>query len=75
MTIIISILTVGASWIVAGRVGKYALRALEDGDETIYLKIPVYLTVMLITALLYLSCVFAAIRGLRAFVAARPDIA
>ena len=66
MTIIISILTVGASWIVAGRVGKYALRALEDGDETIYLKIPVYLTVMLITALLYLSCVFAAIRGLRA---------
>ena len=66
MTIIISILTVGATWIVAGRVGKYALRALEDGDETIYLKIPVYLTVMLITALLYLSCVFAAIRGLRA---------
>jgi TRAP-type mannitol/chloroaromatic compound transport system permease small subunit len=60
------ILTVGATWIVAGRVGKYALRALEDGDETIYLKIPVYLTVMLITALLYLSCVFAAIRGLRA---------
>ena len=45
---------------------KTWLRALEDGDETIYLKIPVYLTVMLITALLYLSCVFAAIRGLRA---------
>ncbi len=66
MTIIISILTVGATWTVAGRVGKYALRALEDGDETIYLKIPVYLTVMLITALLYLSCVFAAVRGLRA---------
>lgn len=66
MTVIISILTVGASWIVAGRVGKYAMRALEDGDETIYLKIPVYLTVMLITALLYVSCVFAGIRGLRA---------
>ena len=66
MTIVISILTVSATWIVAGRVGKYALRALEDGDETIYLKIPVYLTVMLITALLYLSCVFAAVRGLRA---------
>ena len=66
MTIIISVLTVGASWIVAERVGKYAIRALEDGDETIYLQIPVYLTVMLITALLYVSCAFAAIRGLRA---------
>tara|TARA_B100001057_G_scaffold298205_1_gene298410 strand:- start:4661 stop:5218 length:558 start_codon:yes stop_codon:yes gene_type:complete len=66
MTVIISVLTVTASWLVAGRVGKYALRALEDGDETIYLKIPVYVTVFLITALLYLSCVFAGIRGLRA---------
>ena len=66
MTVIISCLTVVASWIVAERVGKYAMRALEDGDETIYLKIPVYLTVVLITALLYLSCLFAGIRGLRA---------
>ena len=65
LSVVISILTIGATWIVAERVGKYALRALEDGDETIYLKIPVYLTVMLITALLYLSCVFAAVRGLR----------
>ena len=64
MTIIISVLTVGASWIVAERVGRYAIRAIEDGDETIYLQIPVYLTVMLITGLLYVSCAFSAIRGL-----------
>ena len=43
----------------------YAIRAWEDGDETIYLKIPTYLVVWAITIMIYLSGVFAAVRAIR----------
>ncbi len=66
LSVAISILTIGATWMIADRVGDYAVRAWEDGDETIYLQIPRYLTVSLITALLYVSALFAGVRGLRA---------
>jgi len=60
-----SVATVVAVWIIADRVSGYAVRAFEDGDETIYLKIPLYLVVWGITILIYLSGVFAAVRGIR----------
>ena len=60
-----TIVIVGATWIVAERVSGYAVRAWEDGDETIYLGIPRYLTVGMITIMIYVSSVFAAVRGLR----------
>ena len=60
-----SVTTVVAVWIIADRVSGYAIRAFEDGDETIYLKIPLYLVVWGITILIYLSGVFAAVRGIR----------
>ena len=61
-----SVATVVAVWIIADRVSGYAVRAFEDGDETIYLKIPLYLVVWGITILIYLSGVFAAV-GASAF--------
>ena len=60
-----SVATVVAVWIIAERVSGYAVRAFEDGDETIYLKIPLYFVVWGITILIYLSGVFAAVRGVR----------
>ena len=60
-----SVATVLAVWIIAERVSGYAVRAFEDGDETIYLKIPLYSVVWGITILIYLSGVFAAVRGVR----------
>ena len=60
-----SVATVVAVWIIADRVSGYAVRAFEDGDETISLKIPLYLVVWGITILIYLSGVFAAVRGIR----------
>ena len=49
VTLAFSIATVVAVWIIAERVLGYAVRAWEDGDETIYLKIPTYLVVWAIT--------------------------
>ena len=65
ISVIFSIITVIAVFIVADRVFDYAVRAWEDGDKTIYLHIPRYLIVSLITAMIYLSAVFAAFRGIR----------
>lgn len=63
--LVFAVATVIAVWIIAERVSGYAVRAWEDGDETIYLKIPTYLVVWTITILIYLSGVFAAVRGIR----------
>ena len=60
-----AIATIFAVYIVADRVSGYAIRAWEDGDETIYLKIPTYLVVWTITIMIYLSGVFAAVRAIR----------
>jgi small-conductance mechanosensitive channel len=65
VSVIFSLATVIAVFIVADRVFDYAVRAWEDGDKTIYLHIPRYLIVSLITAMVYLSAVFAGFRGLR----------
>jgi TRAP-type C4-dicarboxylate transport system permease small subunit len=65
VSVVFSVVTVIAVFIVADRVFDYAVRALEDGDKTIYLHIPRYLIVGLITAMIYLSAVFAGFRGLR----------
>ena len=65
VTLAFSIATVIAVWIIAERVSGYAIRAWEDGDETIYLKIPTYLIVWAITVMIYLSGVFAAVRAIR----------
>ena len=65
VTLAFSIATVAAVWIIAERVSGYAIRAWEDGDETIYLKIPTYLVVWAITIMIYLSGVFAAVRAIR----------
>ena len=65
VSLIFSLVTVVAVFIVADRVFDYAVRAWEDGDKTIYLHIPRYLIVSLITAMVYLSAVFAGFRGLR----------
>ena len=65
VSLLFSVLTVVAVFIVADRVFDYAVRAWEDGDKTIYLHIPRYLIVSLITAMIYLSAVFAGLRGLR----------
>ena len=66
--LIFSLVTVVAVYIVADRVFDYAVRAWEDGDKTIYLHIPRYLIVGPITAMIYLSAVFAGFRGLRLLV-------
>ena len=63
--LIFSLVTVVAVYIVADRVFDYAVRAWEDGDKTIYLHIPRYLIVGPITAMIYLSALFAGFRGLR----------
>lgn len=60
-----AIATICAVWIIADRVSGYAVRAWDDGDETIYLKIPTYLVVWTITVMIYLSGVFAAVRAIR----------
>ena len=60
-----TVTTVIAVYIVAARVSGYALRAWEDGDVSIYLKIPTYLVVYAITILIHLSCIFAAVRAVR----------
>ena len=60
-----AVATVIAVYIVAARVSGYALRAWEDGDVSIYLKIPTYLVVYAITILIHLSCIFAAVRAVR----------
>jgi TRAP-type C4-dicarboxylate transport system permease small subunit len=60
-----AVTTVIAVYIVAARVSGYALRAWEDGDVSIYLKIPTYLVVYAITILIHLSCIFAAVRAVR----------
>ena len=65
VSVTFSLVTVVAVFIVADRVFDYAVRAWEDGDKTIYLHIPRYLIVSLITAMVYLSAVFAGFRGLR----------
>ena len=65
VSLIFSLVTVVAVFIVADRVFAYAVRAWEDCDKTIYLHIPRYLIVSLITAMIYLSAVFAGFRGLR----------
>ena len=65
VSLIFSLVTVAAVFIVADRVFDYAVRAWEDGDKTIYLHIPRYLIVSLITVMVYLSAVFAGFRGLR----------
>lgn len=65
VTFAFSIATIIAVWIIAERVSGYAIRAWEDGDETIYLKIPTYLVVWAITIMIYLSGVFAAVRAIR----------
>ena len=65
VSVIFSLATVVAVFIVADRVFDYAVRAWEDGDKTIYLHIPRYLIVSLITAMVYMSAVFAGFRGLR----------
>ena len=49
-----AVTTVIAVYIVAARVSGYALRAWEDGDVSIYLKIPTYLVVYAITILIHL---------------------
>ena len=65
ISVIFSLATVVAVFIVADRVFDYAVRAWEDGDKTIYLHIPRYLIVGPITAMIYLSAVFAGFRGIR----------
>ena len=55
ITLVLNLVMVGAIFLLADRVWDYALRAYEDGDETIYLQIPRYLTVSLITASIYFA--------------------
>ena len=57
-----------AMLVLADRVWDYAIRAWEDGDQTIYLHIPRYLTVSLITASIYLSTLFLSLRVLHMMV-------
>ena len=66
VSILFGILTIVAVLIVADRVYDYAVRAWEDGDKTIYLSIPRYLVVSLITLMIYISALFAGVRLLRA---------
>ena len=65
LSILITLVVIGASWIVADRVWDYAVRAYEDQDATIYLDIPRYLTVSFITISIYVSAVFAGVRVIR----------
>jgi len=65
VSLIFSLVTVVAVFIVADRVFDYAVRAREDGDKTISLHIRRYLIGSLITAMVYLSAIFAGFRGLR----------
>jgi len=60
--LILNMVMIIALFILADRVWDYALRAVEDGDRTIYLHIPRYLTVGLITASISLSTIFLSLR-------------
>ena len=64
ITLVLNLAMIGAIFLLADRVWDYALRAYEDGDETIYLQIPRYLTVSLITASVYLSGCLLSLRVL-----------
>ena len=63
-TLVLNLVMIIAIFLLADRVWDYALRAYEDGDETIYLQIPRYLTVSLITASVYLSGCLLSLRVL-----------
>lgn len=60
-----TLLMIFAIFILADRVWDYAIRAYEDGDQTIYLHIPRYLTVGLVTGSIYLSGAFLCLRALQ----------
>ena len=64
ITLILNLVMVFAIFLLADRVWDYAIRAYEDGDETIYLQIPRYLTVSLVTASIYLSGCLLSLRVL-----------
>jgi len=72
ITLMLNLVMIGALYVLADRVWDYALRAIEDGDRTIYLHIPRYLTVSLITGSVCLSSVFLGLRVIQMLL--RPGI-
>jgi len=60
----INLLVAAALWIVAGRVWALGVRSLEWGDVTEFLRLPIGYLIYLIAAMLFVSAVLAALRGL-----------
>jgi TRAP-type C4-dicarboxylate transport system permease small subunit len=65
ITLALTLVMIFAIFILADRVWAYALRAYDDGDQTIYLHIPRYLTVGLVTSSIYLSGAFLCLRAVQ----------
>jgi len=72
ISLILTVVMIGAIFILADRVWAYAIRAYEDGDRTIYLHIPRYLTVGLVTGSIYLSGLFLCLRAVQMIL--RPGV-
>jgi TRAP-type C4-dicarboxylate transport system permease small subunit len=64
ISFVLTLVMIMAIFVLADRVWDYAIRAYEDGDRTIYLHIPRYLTVGLVTGSIYLSGLFLCLRAL-----------
>ena len=64
VAILFLLVTVGVAIVLGDRVFDYAMRALEDGDITEYLRIPRYPIVGLITGAIFCAAVVSLLRAL-----------